>query len=76
MLFAVMSEAVLGPLCPWQRWTFLLFADLRGLRIQLVVIGGAALAALLAATILAVFKPRGLMPFAVLGNGRMPLADT
>jgi len=54
----------------------LLFADLRGLRIQLVVIGGAALAALLAATILAVFKPRGLMPFAVLGNGRMPLADT
>ena len=38
--------------------------DLHGLRIQLVAIGAAALIALLVAMTLAVFKPRGLTPFA------------
>ena len=50
----------------------LLFGDLRGLRIQLVAVGAAALAALLAATILGVFKPRGLTPFGVSGKRPMP----
>jgi len=38
-------------------------SDLRGPRIQLVAIGGAALLALLVATTLAVFKPRGMTPY-------------
>jgi hypothetical protein len=38
-------------------------ADLRGLRIQLVVDAGAALLALLAATTLSVYKPRGMTPY-------------
>ena len=50
----------------------LLPADLRGFRIQLVAIGGAALAALFTATMLAVFKPRGLTPFAESGKRPMP----
>jgi len=37
--------------------------DLHGMRIQLVVIDGAALLALLVATTLAVFKPRGMTPY-------------
>jgi len=41
--------------------------ELLRFRIQLVVIGGAALVALLVATTLAVFKPRGLTPFAEAG---------
>lgn len=38
-------------------------ADLRGLRIQLVVDAGAALLALLVATTLSVYKPRGMTPY-------------
>jgi hypothetical protein len=38
-------------------------ADLRGLRIQLVVDAGAALLALLVATTLSVYKPRGITPY-------------
>jgi hypothetical protein len=38
-------------------------ADLRGLQIQLVADAGAALLALLVATTLAVYKPRGLTPY-------------
>jgi len=38
-------------------------ADLRPLRVQLVVNAGAALLALLAATTLSVYKPRGLTPY-------------
>ena len=41
--------------------------DLRGVRIQLVAIAGAALLALLVAATLAVFKPRGLTPY---GQGK------
>ncbi|HEV8579514.1 MAG TPA: hypothetical protein VGX68_10580 [Thermoanaerobaculia bacterium] len=37
--------------------------DLRGARIQLAVIAGAAMLALLVATTLAVFKPRGMTPY-------------
>jgi hypothetical protein len=46
--------------------------DLLGLRIQLVVISGAALVALLVATALGVFKPRGLTPFAEPSNRHIP----
>ena len=38
-------------------------ADLRGLRIQLVADAGAALLALLVATTLSVYKPRGMTPY-------------
>ena len=38
-------------------------ADLHGLRIQLVVDAGAALLALLVATTLSVYKPRGMTPY-------------
>jgi hypothetical protein len=38
-------------------------ADLRGLRIQLIADAGAALAILLVATVLSVYKPRGLTPY-------------
>jgi hypothetical protein len=38
-------------------------AEFRGLQIQLVVDAGAAMAALLAAAALAVYKPRGLTPY-------------
>ena len=51
--------------------TILSATDLRGLRIQLVVDAGAALLALLVATILAVYKPRGLTPFGR-GSTTMP----
>ena len=37
-------------------------ADLRGLRIQLTIDAGAALAALIVATVLSVYKPRGTVP--------------
>ena len=43
--------------------TTLSSADLRGLRIQLVVYAAAALLALLVATALAVYKPRGMTPY-------------
>jgi hypothetical protein len=43
--------------------TTLSSADLRGLRIQLVANAGAALLVLLVATILAVYKPRGMTPY-------------
>jgi hypothetical protein len=38
-------------------------ADLAGLRFQLVVASGAALFVLLAATVLSIYKPRGLTPY-------------
>jgi hypothetical protein len=41
----------------------LIVTDLRGMRIQLVAIASAALLSLLAATTLAVFKPRGVTPY-------------
>lgn len=37
--------------------------DLRGVRLQLVADAGAALAALLVATVLSVYKPRGLTKY-------------
>lgn len=43
--------------------TTLSYTDLRGLRIQLAADAGAALLALLVATILSVYKPRGLTPY-------------
>lgn len=43
--------------------TTLSSADLRGLRIQLVADAGAALLALLVATTLSVYKPRGINPY-------------
>lgn len=43
--------------------TTLSSADLRGLRIQLVADAGAALLALLVATTLSVYKPRGMTPY-------------
>ena len=43
--------------------TTLLSADLHELRIQMVVASGAALLALLVATALAVYKPRGMTPY-------------
>lgn len=43
--------------------TTLSISDLRGLRIQLVADAGAALLALIVATALSVYKPKGLTPF-------------
>ena len=50
--------------------------DLHALRVQLVAIGGAALIALLVAMTLAVFKPRGLTPFATSGIRPIPQPET
>ncbi|MGQ0601880.1 MAG: hypothetical protein ACT4QE_09320 [Anaerolineales bacterium] len=43
--------------------TTLLSADIREMQIQMVVAAGAALLALLVATTLAVYKPRGMTPY-------------
>lgn len=51
----------------------LLGGDLRGLRIQLVAIAGVALLALLTATTLGVFKPRGMTSY---GRRNQPSSET
>jgi hypothetical protein len=61
-LIRVVAAAAAGQ--PWFR------ADLHELKIQLVAIGGGALLALLVATALAVFKPRGLTAYG--RNARNP----
>jgi hypothetical protein len=53
-------------------WTLLSSADLRGLRIQLVVDAGAALLVLLVATALSVYKPLGMTPY---GRRRQQVRD-
>jgi hypothetical protein len=54
LIHLVATTAAEGPLSP---------ADLRGTRIQLVAVAGAALMALGTATALGVFKPRGVTPY-------------
>ena len=63
IILLLLHTRVIGSVATAAAKTTLSGTDLRGQRVQLVVISIVALLALLVATILSVYKPRGLTPF-------------